>query len=100
MLSALGKGTTVELYLPRSLEAALPAVSPHDAAVQSPVGRRARVLVVDDHDDVREVIVAYLDLLGYHAVEATNGHEALELLRSGPRTVDLLIADYAMPVMS
>ncbi len=99
--SAPGEGTTVELYLPRSREAA-PATTaePRDTEVQPSLHRRARILVVDDHQDVREVIVAYLDVLGYQSVQATNGREALDLLRDEPGRIDLLVADYAMPVMS
>jgi CheY-like chemotaxis protein len=58
------------------------------------------VLVVDDNEDVRDVIVAYLDVLGYRALQAASGQDALELLEGGVGTVDLLMADYAMPGMS
>ena len=98
--SALGQGTTVELYLPRSLEAVPAAAEPQHAGMPPPRGRRARVLVVDDHEGVREVIVAYLDILGYRSVQAANGQEALAFLRGKPGAIDLLIADYAMPAMS
>jgi CheY-like chemotaxis protein len=49
---------------------------------------------------VRDVIVAYLDVLGYRALQAASGQDALELLEGGVGSVDLLIADYAMPGMS
>ena len=58
------------------------------------------MLVVDDHEEVREVIVAYLDALGCPAMQAANGRIALEFLADNPGAVDLLMADYAMPEMS
>ena len=97
--SAVGKGTTVELYLPRSFEQVDTA---EDAAENKPVviGSKTRVLVVDDHEDVREVIVAYLETLGYEVVQASSGRTALDFLCENSKAIDLLIADYAMPEMS
>jgi PAS domain S-box-containing protein len=98
--SVVGGGTTVELYLPRSLEKAVPAAELHEGSGPVALRGRARVLVVDDHDEVREVIVAYLDALGYQAVQACSGQTALDFLGSNCAGFDLLIADYAMPEMS
>src|SRR5437763_7395657 len=50
--STVGKGTTVELYLPRSLEQAEPATEACDNSPTIAESRRARVLVVDDHEEV------------------------------------------------
>src|SRR5215204_3173 len=98
--SVVGGGTTVELYLPRSLEKAVPEAELHESSGPVALRGRARVLVVDDHDEVREVIVAYLDALGYQAVQARSGQTALDFLGSNCAGIDLLIADYAMPEMS
>lgn len=98
--SVVGKGTTVELHLPRSLDnVVLGSEARADSDAPATQGR-ARVLVVDDHDEVREVIVAYLDALGYQAMQARSGQTALDSLDSSCDSVDLLIADYAMPEMS
>src|SRR5262249_27232411 len=59
---------------------------------------RGTVLVVDDQDDVREVVVAQLEALGFRVAHAANGKAAFELLAKGG--IDLLMADYAMPGMS
>ena len=98
--STLGKGTSVVVYLPRSL--AQPHKSPewHETSGHEGLSRRARVLVVDDNEDVREVIVAYLEALGYQALQAAGGRDALELLAGNAGDVELLMADYAMPGMS
>jgi CheY-like chemotaxis protein len=56
--------------------------------------------VVDDHEEVREVIAAHLEALGYQAIQAANGRTALAVLGDNCTAFDLLIADYAMPEMS
>ena len=38
-----------------------------------------KIMVVDDHDDIREVIHVLLTNEGYQIIEAKNGREALEL---------------------
>ena len=95
--SRLGRGTTVNVYLPRAgrVSTAVPEREPPSA----PVHERATIMVVDDDPDVREIAVSSLESLGYHMLAAENGPSALDLLaRSAP--VDLLIVDMAMPGMN
>ncbi|MBI3515283.1 MAG: PAS domain-containing protein [Proteobacteria bacterium] len=94
--SRIGEGTTVELYLPRSEAQAQDESEAQVAAARS---REAVLMVVDDDPDVRELTVACLGQLGYGVVEAASGAAALALL-DGDQTVDLLIADFAMPGMN
>jgi len=98
--SAVGKGTTVAVYLPRSLAEPQKSADARNMAGRAGLSRRARVLVVDDNEDVREVIVAYLDSLGYQSLQAANGADALELLAAAGSGIDVMLADYAMPGMS
>jgi CheY-like chemotaxis protein len=58
----------------------------------------ARILVVEDDEDVREAMVAFLQMKGYSVASAGNGREALEYLHDAPAP-DLIISDLAMPVM-
>ena len=97
--STLDVGTTVELYLPRSPVEAKAPRGEEQPSPRSCAGRK-RVLVVDDHDDVREVIASHLGALGYRVYEAPDGPTALEFLSGDAFGADLLIADFAMPVMS
>ena len=53
-----------------------------------------KIMVVDDHDDIREVIHVLLTNEGYQIIEAKNGKEALELLDD---SIDLIILDVMMP---
>ena len=97
--SIVGQGTTVELYLPRSLAQPHRPREPERNSHRHTRNRRASVLVVDDNEEVREVIAAQLELLGYQVAQAASGQTALELLGGNSGGVDLLIADYAMPQM-
>jgi CheY-like chemotaxis protein len=56
-----------------------------------------KLLVVDDDEDARRLISAYLSEEGYEIQTAGNGREALDLL--GPFAPDLVILDLMMPVM-
>jgi hypothetical protein len=62
--SAVGQGTTVEVYLPRSLVQGAAVTGGWDSEPPRAFGGRATVLVVDDQEDVREVTVAHLEALG------------------------------------
>ena len=59
----------------------------------------SRVLVVEDDEDVRDLLKTLLGVLGHEVREATNGEEALTILREGWRP-DLIVLDLMMPVMN
>lgn len=58
---------------------------------------RARILVVDDYQDAREMYAEYLEVRGFEVVTASNGQEALAQVQSG--APDLIIMDLSLPVM-
>ncbi len=95
---AVGAGTTVSLYLCRAEAEADTVLSP-DAADDALPARAGRVLLVDDDNDVRISVRAMLEDLGHGVVEASGGAEALGILAQD-RRFDLLIVDFAMPVMN
>ena len=66
------------------------------ATDEVPVARGETVLVVEDDPDVRNLMVALLDDLGYRILEAATGAAALETLASATG-VDLLLTDVVMP---
>jgi nitrogen-specific signal transduction histidine kinase len=93
--SAVGMGTTICLYLPRSTQA--PVVEADVAqALDAPMGGGQQVLLVEDDDEVMNVTVAMLTKLGYDVVCARNGTDALAMLKDGLR-LDLLFSDVVMP---
>jgi len=55
------------------------------------------ILVVDDQEDNRELLNAFLSNLGYDVVEACNGLEAVKAATR--KCPDLIIMDLSMPVM-
>ena len=57
------------------------------------------ILIVEDDDDVREAIAAFLEGEGYPVVEARDGKEALGRLRSSTEFC-LILLDLFMPVMN
>jgi CheY-like chemotaxis protein len=57
------------------------------------------ILVVDDHSDLRDALSLWLTTEGYSVVDAGNGAEALEHLRSGA-DIHGVIVDLDMPVMN
>jgi CheY-like chemotaxis protein len=58
------------------------------------------ILVVDDEDSLRTVVVDLLSHLGYHTLSAASGPEALELTRGYPGKIDLLLTDVVMHPLS
>ncbi|MCR6502018.1 ATP-binding protein [Shinella sp. CPCC 101442] len=99
LASALGSGTTAELWIPASDENQVAkAVSPQQHVVsenQSP----KRVLLVDDDFLIAMSSVDMLTDLGHEVVEAHSGLEAIEILKRDAR-FDLIITDYSMPGMT
>jgi PAS domain S-box-containing protein len=91
--SELGHGTVVTLYLrqAKGREEPVTPVERGDVA-----GHGERILLVEDDDLVRAHAMHLLANLGYGVVAATNGPEALELLREGV-ACDLLFTDVIMP---
>lgn len=61
------------------------------------MGKKIRLLIVDDDFPTREMLGAFFRAKGYLVVLAENGEEALHLL--GEEKIDLVISDYQMPGM-
>lgn len=90
-----GHGTTVKLYFPACQRDAVPDTPAPEQALPRAAGREC-VLVVEDQVDVRRVLAAQLDSLGYQVIEAEDGASALAVLNSD-RSVDILLTDMVMP---
>jgi hypothetical protein len=54
------------------------------------------ILVVDDEESLRTVVVDLLGLLGYCTLSAANGNEAMKLAEGYPGRIDLLLTDVVM----
>jgi len=97
--SRLGSGTTAELWLPRAPEVAQPKKAAAEEAPSQAL-RPLKILLVDDHAEVRSTTAAVLEDCGHDVVEAASGTEALQLLKERKCDFELLITDYAMPHLS
>ena len=87
--SSHGEGCTFQVIWPASTTApAMPAAQPVTRSV----------LVVDDEDLVRDVVVRMINDLGYRAIPAADGFLALELAAEGG--IDAALVDLTMPRMS
>jgi PAS domain S-box-containing protein len=100
--SRLGKGTTVEIWLPVAGAGAAcePAVLPAEPRAEVELSARPlTVLAVDDDALVLMNTTALLEDLGHKVIEASSAREALAVLAGGDE-IDLLITDHAMPQMT
>jgi signal transduction histidine kinase/ActR/RegA family two-component response regulator len=99
LLSDVGVGTTVRLFLPRCEDGPTQAVEKGNGNGAIPTARTSRpetILVVEDDAEVQVTVAENLRSLGYKVVTATDGVEALSQLRRGEQ-FDLLFSDIAMP---
>jgi signal transduction histidine kinase/ActR/RegA family two-component response regulator len=100
--STVGAGTTVSMYLPRSLRAAdagLDGLDPASSGEATPVPAGTVVLVVEDDPRVSRSTVGALEELGYLPLACGSGAEALDIL-SHRTDVALVITDVMMPEMT
>jgi PAS domain S-box-containing protein len=97
--SEAGSGTTAELWLPRAPGEKKKDKTPAAEEPAPGASRPLRILLVDDHEEVRSTTAAMLCDFGHEVVEAATGTAALTALKSDC-SYDLLITDYAMPHVS
>ncbi|RZM35737.1 MAG: response regulator [Sphingomonas sp.] len=95
ILSELGKGSTISVYLPQHEG---PAVPQDDAPTGTTVANASggTILLVDDEASIRHLIDEILDEVGYTVIGAADGAAGVKVLQSGAR-IDLLITDVGLP---
>jgi CheY-like chemotaxis protein len=105
--SEVGKGSVFTVWLPSTAEASEPKSGaarpspPLSVAAAPPAPKaasRARILVVDDSEEVREVLRELLSRHGYTVVTSPDGESGLVELES--RTFDLAMVDLGLPGIS
>jgi CheY-like chemotaxis protein len=85
----------VRLFLPE-VHAAAPIVAPATKPRRGYEGPRRRILVVDNEEADRELLVALLEPIGFELRTAASGHDALDLLAAGLQP-HAIFMDLAMP---
>jgi len=93
--SSPGEGATFSIYLPRVPTEAVPPG--HAREVSRGERGSGTVLVVEDEAQVRDFTCRVLTTHGYHCVEASNGVEALDVMRERGESIDLVLTDVVMP---
>ena len=93
VFSEPGHGTTIKLYLPRSLNVEAPTLL---APQQNDPGGCETILVAEDDGSVRSTVVELLQQLGYKVLQACDAASALAVIDSGVH-IDLLFTDVVMP---
>jgi CheY-like chemotaxis protein len=93
-----GKGATFTIYLPRIDEP--PTTGSGEELSAGRVRGSETILVVEDHEGVRSLIVGTLELCGFHVLQAADGAEALRQVAQHVGPIDLLLTDVIMPGMN
>ncbi|HEY2022600.1 PAS domain S-box protein [Paraburkholderia sp.] len=88
-----GQGTTVKVYLPRSMEK---AVELEPVKRVTLTGGSETILVVEDDRRVQTTVVETLGQLGYTVLKADDAQSALAIVQSGVQ-IDLMFTDVVMP---
>lgn len=96
VVSRPGEGATFSFLLPASPERRKSV----RGAATGPRPATGRVLLADDEPDVRAVVRAMLESLGYKVAEARDGSEAVEVFRQRHAEIDLVLLDQRMPRMT
>lgn len=92
--SVMGEGTTFKIFFPC---AASKEVAQSPLLVAPAVGGSETILLVEDEAALREITQEYLQSKGYNVLAANNGMQALEVCRSHPGAISLLLTDIIMP---
>lgn len=98
LISTVQKGTAFHLYFPVLTEEQMPTQPIHMGFTQPELS--ATILVVDDEDLVRNIFRRMLQTFGYKVITARDGGECLDIYEEQGDTIDLVILDMIMPVMS
>jgi two-component system, cell cycle sensor histidine kinase and response regulator CckA len=92
-----GRGTSFKVYLPRI--DAVPVSASEKVSVEAATGTET-VLLVEDEDELRKVVVGILKRSGYNVLEGRNGDEALRTCGQHNGPIELLLTDVVMPKMN
>ncbi len=103
--SILGEGTCFEIYFPlcdniqNVRELTYKSDGDQEIAVVDKSDKK-HILLVEDQENVRNMVVLLLERLGYKVSYAVNGLDGLDMVRENPDRFDLIITDYNMPEMT
>ena len=96
--STLGRGTTFKVLFPAAPPVGPQSIPPARASLGAWQGI-GTVLLVDDEDSVRTLGARMLERIGFQALVASDGQEALELYQVRREEIVLVLLDLTMPYM-
>lgn len=98
--SVVGMGTKFDLFFPL-IESSAQKAAVMECIVPKNESEKARILLVEDADDVRHMTATLLKRMGHEVVEAVDGENGFEILRGqGAGFFDLVVTDQNMPKMT
>jgi PAS domain S-box-containing protein len=95
--SIVDQGTNFQLFFPLSSCKALPDEDAHGDVIPL---NGARILLVEDQEDVRLMMLSMLERIGAEAYGCASAIEAMAVIRENPDAFDLVITDQNMPKMT
>lgn len=96
-----GKGSKFRLFFPAASDENIYSkrITPVTGELpESGIG--GTILLVDDEEGVRNVAVDMLECIGFEVLTASDGHEALEVLKENRQRIDCVMLDLTMPGIS
>ncbi|HTZ99453.1 MAG TPA: PAS domain S-box protein [Candidatus Aquilonibacter sp.] len=99
VLSAVGKGTTFNIYLPRAGQHAAETKTLSPDRPDELRGTET-ILLAEDEENLRSLTRHLLEMYGYRVLEASDGSQALQLSQQTTAHIHLLLTDVVMPGMS
>lgn len=96
--SELGKGTTIKIYLPRTIGEREHRKPGEGELLQK--GQGQTILLVEDEKVIRDMAQSVLERLGYHVLSAEGPEKAISLAEDHRDEIALLLTDVVMPEMN
>jgi two-component system, cell cycle sensor histidine kinase and response regulator CckA len=97
--SALGMGTTFDIYLPLVDEAAPALVGGLEVRGECPKGT-GTILLLEDEESLRAVTYEELTAGGYSVLQAARGDQAIEMAQQYKGQIHLMVSDVVLPGMN
>ena len=97
--SHLGEGSAFDILLPASARAAESDRAPEQTLASAPGGTET-ILVVEDEEAARRLVVALLSSKGYHPITAADGAAGVDAYAQRAGQIDLVLSDLGLPAFS
>ncbi|HPX91603.1 MAG TPA: response regulator, partial [Spirochaetota bacterium] len=91
-----GKGTEITIAIP----VAKPEKTKQEEILQEEISEGGTILIADDEDLIRNTLERILKSLSYSVITASEGSEAIEIIRQNANRIDAVFLDLIMPKMS